>query len=86
MKKVTEIQRTCFACPEQYEGKLDSGEEFYVRCRWGYGRLDIDDITVSYIEYSGDALRGTFEEGDLVKLFFNAGIYLDESLIKDKEW
>lgn len=34
MVKVTEIRRTCFACPAQWEGKTESGY-VYVRFRWG---------------------------------------------------
>ena len=34
MVKVTEIQRTCFACPAQWEGKTESGY-IYIRFRWG---------------------------------------------------
>lgn len=85
MKKVTEIFRTSIAYPEQYEGKLNTGEEFYVRCRFGSGRLDVNNKTVNEIEYEEDRWRGTFEEGDLVRLFFEAGIYLDKDLVKDSE-
>jgi hypothetical protein len=34
MVKVTEIRRTCFACPAQWEGKTESGY-VYIRFRWG---------------------------------------------------
>ena len=34
MVKVTEIKRTCFACPAQWEGKAESGY-VYIRFRWG---------------------------------------------------
>ena len=34
MVKVTEIRRTCFACPAQWEGKSESGY-VYIRFRWG---------------------------------------------------
>lgn len=34
MVKITEIRRTCFACPAQWEGKTDSGY-VYIRFRWG---------------------------------------------------
>lgn len=81
MKRVKTIIKTCGACPEQYEGRLDTGEEFYVRCRWGFGRLDIDNVTTNTIEYPDDPFRGSFADGDLVKLFFEAGIYLDETMI-----
>lgn len=34
MVKVTEIRRTCFACPSQWEGKTEAGY-VYIRFRWG---------------------------------------------------
>jgi hypothetical protein len=34
MLKVTEIRRTCFACPAQWEGKAECGY-VYIRFRWG---------------------------------------------------
>lgn len=34
MVKVTEIRRTCFACPSQWEGKTASGY-VYIKFRWG---------------------------------------------------
>jgi hypothetical protein len=38
MVKVTEIRRTCFACPAQWEGKTESG---YVYIRFRHGTLDV---------------------------------------------
>ncbi len=32
---VSEIKRTCGACPSQWEGRLDDGRFLYVRFRWG---------------------------------------------------
>ena len=38
MMKVTEIRRTCFACPSQWEGKTESG---YVYIRFRNGTLTV---------------------------------------------
>ena len=32
---VTEIKKTCFACPAQWEGKTDDEQVIYIRYRWG---------------------------------------------------
>lgn len=40
MIKVTEIKRTCLACPSQWEGKAASGY-VYVRFRWGHLRVGV---------------------------------------------
>lgn len=34
MLKITEIRRTCFACPSQWAGKAESGY-VYIKFRWG---------------------------------------------------
>jgi hypothetical protein len=36
MIRVTEIRKTCSACPAQWEGTLDDGRIIYIRLRWGY--------------------------------------------------
>ena len=89
--KVVKIVRTCFACPEQYEGELSNGEKFYVRCRWGHARLGVSPNSVdeavhakpiSEIYYDDD-IQGVFDAGDLKKLFEQVNIELDESIITE---
>jgi hypothetical protein len=33
---VTQLTRTCDACPAQWEGLVSDGRHVYVRYRWGY--------------------------------------------------
>jgi len=40
---VIKIDQTCGACPSQWEGKTVDGKEVYVRYRWGYLRVEIDE-------------------------------------------
>jgi hypothetical protein len=35
MVKVSEIRKTCLACPAQWEGETESGN-IYIRFRWGH--------------------------------------------------
>ena len=35
MITITEIKRTCWACPSQWEGKTKDGRAVYIRFRWG---------------------------------------------------
>jgi hypothetical protein len=35
MVKVSEIRRTCLACPAQWEGETESGN-IYIKFRWGH--------------------------------------------------
>ena len=42
MKKVR-LRQTCEACPSQWEGYTDKHESVYIRYRWGYLSVEIDD-------------------------------------------
>jgi len=89
--KVTEIYRTCIACPEQYEGLLDTGDEFYVRCRGGHASIrvgkretifDSEDTIKAELEWPDDYYKGVFEGQELFELFDNANIELDSKLVE----
>lgn len=41
MKTIISITMTCDAMPEQYEGRLDTGEYFYIRFRYGEGCIRV---------------------------------------------
>lgn len=77
MIKVVSVQRTCFACPAQWEGTTDSGEFVYARYRSGYMRVDVapseqvwsnaprlNSFTV-YEEDFGDSLDGYLDYSEL---------------------
>ena len=49
--KVENLEQTCEACPSQWEFTTDNGRPVYVRYRWGF-------LTV-YINESGNAIDGT---------------------------
>jgi hypothetical protein len=57
MYTVTSIKQTCYACPSQWEGKTDEGDEVYIRFRHGGLRLDINGET-EYSEDLSDGLDG----------------------------
>ncbi len=88
MKKVVEIRKTCGACPEQYEGLLDNGETFYIRCRWGQARIDIPHGTTAATMQYDDEWRGEFESpDDIKKLMKDAGVdgdHIDFSSLRDE--
>jgi hypothetical protein len=78
MKTVKWLKQTCGACPEAYEGELETGESIYIRCRWGYGYIRIDDVTVAEVNYE-DNYQGLFDSGDVAKMFKEADIEWDEN-------
>ena len=67
MVKIAEITQTCLACPSQWEGTTEEGEEIYVRYRWGTLRIDLNHRTVFQQEL-GDGLDGVIEWEDVVEV------------------
>ncbi len=39
---IVELRRTCFLCPEQWEGKLSTGENIFARERHNEWRVEVD--------------------------------------------
>lgn len=62
--KIKTLIQTCAACPSQWEGKLESGEDIYIRYRWGVLRIDINGQTV-HKEFLGDDLDGYLSTEEL---------------------
>lgn len=64
-------QRTCGACPEQWEGTLTDGHLFYFRYRHGWASLGValpgadpvDDPGEVGVEH-GEPLQGAFDSDD----------------------
>ena len=58
------IEKTCTACPAQWEGELSDGTRFYVRYRFGvlrvgFGATPDDAVADTRFEWElGDALDG----------------------------
>jgi len=70
--KVIKITNTCGACPAQWEGKFDDGDNLYIRYRWGYLEVnkDKDDAVFGkevFGKQIGDGLDGTLSYKDLKK-------------------
>jgi hypothetical protein len=63
--RVRDSVRTCGVCPEQYEGTLVDGREFYFRYRYGMATLGLGKDrfgeALRYVEH-GDDLQGEFED------------------------
>jgi hypothetical protein len=54
---ITQIKQTCYACPSQWSGKSACGQDIYIRFRYGYLQLDVNDETV-YGEQMSDEMDG----------------------------
>lgn len=73
-RQVIRITKTCSACPEQYEGKLNTGEQFCIYTQWGKTRLDIPHgNTIIILEYE-NKLQSVLEPDGLERIFHQADI------------
>lgn len=52
-----DLVTTCRGCPNQIEGTLDDGREFYFRGRWGYWYLTVAEPGQP-IDYLDDSFGG----------------------------
>jgi hypothetical protein len=67
--RVAEATQTCFGCPDQYEGRLHDGREFYFRYRHGSVYLGVGNKVVGARRGTlgesrrslGDSLQGVFD-------------------------
>jgi hypothetical protein len=82
--KVTEITKTCSACPSQWEGKIEDGRMFYARYRWGYLSLELSDKPTNDVYEAmdgsvliglqlGDEFDGVLSEDELVEQMEKVG-------------
>jgi len=62
MIKVSEVVRTCHACPSQWEGTTSEGQHVYVRYRWGFLRVDVDNETVFAKQIGAEATTDQDEQ------------------------
>lgn len=74
--KLVELERTCCACPSQWEGRTENNKPVYVRYRWGYLSVRVgqkgDDIESAvcgkevFGEQLGDGFNGSLPEGQML--------------------
>jgi len=80
--KLVKLVQTCFACPSQWEGKLDDGRMIYIRYRWGVLSISVspeptDDIMDAvggeeiFGTIMGDGFDGYLEEAKLMPILKN---------------
>lgn len=69
--RIDDCKQTSYACPEQYEGKITTGEFFFFHYRNGYASLGLSWIGVPYSSTEadagtginvGDSLQGIFDD------------------------
>jgi hypothetical protein len=74
--KILELEKTCSACPTQYEGFIlthKGKRPIYIRYRWGYLSMRVGDINANF----EDAIFGFEFYGEQI------GDYLDGLLYDD---
>lgn len=75
--KIKELEKTCWACPSQWEGFLEDGRAIYIRYRWGYLSIRISKDETNEIQ---DAVCGEEIFGRQVGDGFGGVIELDAVL------
>ncbi len=69
--RVVSLQRTCQACPSQWEGRTDDGRWVYVRYRWGHLQVGIGPTLEDAVDNDsisldlGDELDGVLSYDEL---------------------
>lgn len=94
MKKIVELRKTASAFPEQYEGRLDTGEYVYMRVRFGKAEIRVGDqeqwdswtlTTVAETFDHDNQLKGEFGPGDMAHLLRKAELSCDLDVDSMKE-
>lgn len=77
--KIKKLERTCFACPSQWEGELEDGRMIYIRYRYGclYVKIsenytnDISDAVrnkIIYQKYIGGDYDGVMDNEEMLSI------------------
>lgn len=74
-RRVVTMEHTCYGCPDVYEGVLDTGESFYIRCRHGYAVLKVGEDVMAEYDF-GDGVTGVLSSDSdvMANLFKEANI------------
>ena len=87
--EITRAVQTCFACPSQWDMWDANGNQYYVRYRWGHGRIQLEagpafdalegaDPEIFHWS-SSDGLDGAIELEEVMKLASSV-MYLSENV------
>lgn len=88
MIHITELTKTCFACPAQWEGRTADGDYVYIRYRLGYLTLDIGktlraavagDGALIGMDHGGDR-DGFMDEDELIELLRGRVLFTGHAL------
>ena len=85
MLEITKINRTCYACPSQWDATTKDDRQVYIRYRWGnlsvnvskpkakgeFAALDGDCVFCNQV---GDGYDGMMEYADLKNILESAGV------------
>lgn len=61
---ITEIEKTCIACPAQWQGRMVTGEVFYVRYRHGFLTIGFGPDVDAAVEAASSAQGYEWENPD----------------------
>ncbi len=74
---LTNLKRTCDACPSQWDGTFEDGERFYARYRWGSFTVDKNEVEI-FRRQIGDELDGVMTTSEMLDIVREIGITYNE--------
>lgn len=89
--KIIELIKTCYACPSQWEAKLDDGSSVYIRFRFGrftarLGKTPEDAVGGALvIELNqGHSLDGVMTDSEMMSILVEQGWEIGDELVSDE--
>lgn len=61
------LRKTLLKCPSQWEGISNNNENIYIRYRWGYLTLYLDDKEIYYVK-CGDNYEGEMRTKKMLEI------------------
>jgi hypothetical protein len=68
--KLRKLERTCFACPSQWDAETEDGRILYIRYRYGCLRVDMGGCggETVYCQHVGDDMDGFMDDEEMLEL------------------
>jgi hypothetical protein len=76
---IINFEQTCYACPSQWEGETETGQRLYIRYRWGYLRITLDEIEI-FGQQLGDEWHGVLEQEKVLYLLNHLGYTINDTV------
>ena len=90
--KIIELTKTCFACPSQWEAKLEDGRWAYLRFRFGNFTMSVGETPKDAVSGElvieldqGHPMDGVMTDSEMMSILVEWGWEIDPALISEEE-